>query len=771
MKIFRFVVFLLVLACFSANVNAQYIVVDDTKTAQVLVQNTLINSPCANVSNFVVTGGNFGSSANSYGYFSAGTSSFPFADGIVLSTSTAIATQGPNSGVLSYDAPSWTGDNDLNQALNINNTTNATILEFDFTPLTSKVSFDYIFASEEYHDTATCTYSDGFAFLLKVAGSTAAYQNLALVPNTTTPVKVTTVHPEIPNGCPAINEGFFDQFNPVNYPTNFNGQTKIMTATAIVIPGTVYHIKLVIADEQNYKYDSAIFLGGGSFKVGVDLGTDKIVANNNAICVGDIKILNATQATATSYKWFANGVQIANETSAIYQIIDNTNTNEVQYSVEVSLGTGSCIVKGEVKIQFAAKPVLNNVTITECDDDLDGKTKFNLTKLDTFIKNNSANSIPLTALNIVTYYLDPAATLPINNSNNFVNTTASQQIIYAQVANVFGCSSIAAITLRVSSNNSAQTFNLCDSDSDQNGITNIDFALQITPNLLPAIPATYLVKYYATTVDAIAQTNSLNNNYTNTTANQQVIYARIINGNDCFGIITITINILKFSGNDFKDETKYICPNSTVKLEVPAGFTYVWSNGNTTDNFINVATSGIYTVKITNTNNCTITKKFDVKNSDSAIINSIDVNDFNDNDNTILVNYSGISTYEFSIDGINFQDNSLFTNVAIGEYFVTIRDKFKCKDVISNKVYVLDFAKFFTPNGDGINDLWKINNLNKNAVIDIYDRFGKFLFQINANTNSWNGTYNEQLLQADDYWFTLTLDNNRIVKNHFALKR
>ncbi|MBC7642513.1 MAG: choice-of-anchor L domain-containing protein, partial [Flavobacterium sp.] len=649
--------FVILLICLSANTNAQYIQVNDNKSAQDLVQNTLINSPCANVSNFMVSGGVFGSN-NSYGYFSAGTSGFPFNDGIVLSTGQAISAVGPNANILSEDASNWIGDNDLNQALSIGNTTNATILEFDFTPLTSKVSFDYIFASEEYHDTAPCTYSDGFAFLLKIAGTTAPYQNLALVPNTTTSVKVTTVHPFIPNGCPAINENYFDAFNGFNYPTNFNGQTKIMTATANVLPGVTYHIKLVIADEQNYKYDSAIFLGGGSFKVGVDLGIDKTIANNNPLCVGDSKILDATQAGTNTYKWFANGVQIPNEFNPTYLITDNTNINEVVYSTEVTLGSGICVVTGELKIQFVPKPILNDAILINCDDNADGFSPFDLTKLDIYIKSSASNAIPLTALNVVNYFLDVNCTIPISTANNFINTSVAQQVVFAKVNNDFGCSSVAQVTLQVVNLNRNQTFIICDNDSNQDGLTNIDLDVQITTKLIPSIPSGLIVKYFKTLSDAITQIDSLPNNYTNTIANQQVIFARITNGNDCLGIITITLNIDVFNKAAFKDEIKFLCPLQTIKLEIPFGYNYVWSNGNTTNNFINTSTAGNYFVTATNANNCSVTKNFFIQPSESAVINSIDVNDFNDNLNTITVNFSGIGSYEFSLDGINFQSSN-----------------------------------------------------------------------------------------------------------------
>ena len=63
--------------------NAQYITVDDTKTAQELVEDILVNSSCANVTNFTVKGDSFSGSKNSYGYFHSGTSSFPFTEGIL----------------------------------------------------------------------------------------------------------------------------------------------------------------------------------------------------------------------------------------------------------------------------------------------------------------------------------------------------------------------------------------------------------------------------------------------------------------------------------------------------------------------------------------------------------------------------------------------------------------------------------------------------------------------------------------------------------------
>ena len=101
------------------------------------------------------------------------------------------------SQILAMELHSWIGDTDLEQALGITNTFNATVLEFDFIPLTNFFSFNYIFASNEYQDIFPCNLSDGFAFLIKENIPGSSYQNLAVIPGTTTPVSSKNIHPAI----------------------------------------------------------------------------------------------------------------------------------------------------------------------------------------------------------------------------------------------------------------------------------------------------------------------------------------------------------------------------------------------------------------------------------------------------------------------------------------------------------------------------------------------------------------------------------------------
>jgi gliding motility-associated-like protein len=89
-------------------------------------------------------------------------------------------------------------------------------------------------------------------------------------------------------------------------------------------------------------------------------------------------------------------------------------------------------------------------------------------------------------------------------------------------------------------------------------------------------------------------------------------------------------------------------------------------------------------------------------------------------------------------------------------------------------VYSFKYPKFFTPNGDGFNDVWEIEVQRlspSNTKVYIYDRFGKLLFISTVGVLGWDGTYNGKPLPSTDYWFEIELLNGEIVKAHFTLKR
>ena len=133
---------------------------------------------------------------------------------------------------------------------------------------------------------------------------------------------------------------------------------------------------------------------------------------------------------------------------------------------------------------------------------------------------------------------------------------------------------------------------------------------------------------------------------------------------------------------------------------------------------------------------------------------------------------SGDGVFEYSLDGVNFQDESIFKNVKGGDYNVTVRDKYRCGQV-SQLIHLINYDRYFTPNDDGYHDTWKIKGISDqvNRLIQIYDRYGKLLFQLDPSGMGWDGTYNGQPMPADDYWFQVTLDDGQVHSGHFSLIR
>ena len=88
-------------------------------------------------------------------------------------------------------------------------------------------------------------------------------------------------------------------------------------------------------------------------------------------------------------------------------------------------------------------------------------------------------------------------------------------------------------------------------------------------------------------------------------------------------------------------------------------------------------------------------------------------------------------------------------------------------------VSVIGYPKFFTPNGDGINDTWQVEGVTfqPNSKIYIFDKFGKLLKKIDPNGLGWDGIYNGKVLPATDYWFMVELDDGRTHRGHFSLVR
>ncbi|MDA9874878.1 T9SS type B sorting domain-containing protein [Flavobacteriaceae bacterium] len=159
-------------------------------------------------------------------------------------------------------------------------------------------------------------------------------------------------------------------------------------------------------------------------------------------------------------------------------------------------------------------------------------------------------------------------------------------------------------------------------------------------------------------------------------------------------------------------------------------------------------------------------------------IDAINLSEDFDANQMILVSATGGSgIYEYQLDGGDWQSNALFEYVTgCQEHIIAVRDALGCSTIPETSIMIMEFPKLFTPNGDGYNDTWNIKCLidDPTAVVSIFDRYGKLIFQFKPSRTAWNGTFNGSMLAATDYWFVVKYTNDNGVeaqyRSHFSLR-
>jgi gliding motility-associated-like protein len=312
-------------------------------------------------------------------------------------------------------------------------------------------------------------------------------------------------------------------------------------------------------------------------------------------------------------------------------------------------------------------------------------------------------------------------------------------------------------------NDNAETANL----SDYNG-------------MLIDIPANYQMSYYSTFAGAdgpVAADQITNPSNFPLQMGANIFYVRVLATNGCWKVATLKLSMIPAPFNTML--TSYIlCENYTVTLEAPAGFDgYLWSTDEVTRT-ITVDQPGDYWVTVSEDYNngviCSTTTAIEVILSNPPVIEEIEISDWTDNNNAIEVHLSsaGIGDYEYSIDGVNYQQSNIFNNLESGVYKVYVRDRNECGDDDAD-AFLLTYPQYFTPNNDGINDSWHIKFARNEAdlLVNIFDRQGKFIKQLFGDGLGWDGTMNGHELPSTDYWFVVTRASGKVYKGHFAMKR
>ena len=571
---------------FSFAVNSQVITVTPNSNATQLVNSILLNGACVGASNITTrTGTNFGST-NGIGSFVNINPSFPMSKGVILSTGNVVNAPGPNTTILDDGSVNWLGDASLVTALGNSaaNYLNATVLEFDFNPISPKFSFDFIFASEEYGNFQCENYPDAFAFLLTntVSGTTT---NLAVLPATNTPISVDNVRDNLYNStCSSVNANFFGNFyggsNGNISPTNFNGETVLLTASAVLIPGTTYHIKLVIADRDDFRSDSAVFISGTSFNIGQDvLGPDVTIASGNAACFGSTyNITSGLSPAVYDFEWTLVGNTTILGTSSFLQVTSNGN-----YQLAYKKKLSSCLPEiNNINIEFYPEiNTTNPINISKCE--IAGATTYSF---------NIAQNTPIllaglpvlpSATTTIQYFSDVNCLNPIPSSYISVPNVT----VYVKITNTLtSCFVIKPFLLLTKPETTIQTLTtpvlFCETTPNSTtslvNFSNFDTTfLGIGQSVIE-----FNVLYYTTSSAAQIGGTSLPKDGYNV-PNNAIIYVRVENKTDsgCFKTtqFTFTITQKPLITDTFSD--KYVCTKYVLPALATPNAQY-WSGTNGT---------------------------------------------------------------------------------------------------------------------------------------------------------------------------------------------
>src|SRR5690606_37483508 len=643
-----------------------------------------------------------------------------------------------------------------------------------FVPASTQMKFNYIFASEEYDGGFPCLgYDDAFALLLKPNTPGATYTNIAVLPGGAGPVTATNIVPAS-FSCGPINAQYFGSLPPNQ--TKYYGRTIPLEATATVIPGQSYHIKMVIADARDSGYDSAVFLEAGSFDIGVQILNPNGVALPAEVemCDNTPQSLTASvQVPGATYQWSLNGNIISGATNPTY-----VATAPGVYSIQVFVPGNQCPGEASVTILGGTSPVVNNITFTQCY--AAGNVNFNLNLTTTAISSTPG----------VTYaFYENLADAQAQNANVIANPGAFSSpgnvTVYALVKSGF-CPKIAEIQLvkapqitvdiapppAINCTNPQVTLLATSSTypagsvfswvatnggyifSGANTLTPVvaaggDYTLTITKAYQPGdvvcsatgtvtvqenfTPPTVTVSAndmkvcagYPVVLTAtggatyVWNTNASPLNVITVAPTQTTtytVYSVGANGCQSTNPATITIEVIPAITTTLQPVAGQICVGDSIILDAGAGpaYTYEWKD----EDDIVIGNSQTVTVDEMGIYTVTIgngecTATFSTQVVQAQIPQVINA-DFQTNTLTLTASNPSNGPLEYSIDnGFTWQDSNVFTNVAAN---ITLNLQVRVKHtscVGELPFFTLHIQNVITPNGDGVNDVLDLSGISR----------------------------------------------------------
>jgi gliding motility-associated-like protein len=489
-------------------------------------------------------------------------------------------------------------------------------------------------------------------------------------------------------------------------------------------------------------------------------------------------------------RYFRNLADALSEKNAItdisnYRNIGYPNTQKIYIRVDSQINNDCLGLGNHITLNIERIPIVQPLTQIHCDDDQDGKFAFDTTNLESQLLNGLTNVS-------VAYFDQNNLSLSSPLPNPFLTSSQKLKVIVNNTTST-ACSYESSIDFVVDDLPEAfpiptSLTTTCDDEADPS-LQDGKYAFDTS-----TFEKTILGTQTGMTVNYFDGNNNplpspLPNPFVTATQNVRV---EVINPKNktCTANLTLPFIVnpvpkIALTGDEL------VCsdlPSFTKVLDAglldgspTTDYSYVWSfNGNIivgeTNSTLTINTAGLYTVQVTNAQGCFIMRTFTVVASDKAKITDVKIVDLAESNSIMVSVAASFGDYVYALDDENgsYQTDTIFTNVSAGIHTIYIKDLNGC-GIESKEVAVLGIPNFFTPNNDGNNDYWNIKganaSFNANTIIYIFDRYGKLVKQISPQNQGWDGTFNGQPMPASDYWYSIQLEDGRVLKGHFALKR
>ena len=532
-----------------------------------------------------------------------------------------------------------------------------------------------------------------------------------------------------------------------------------------------------------------------------------LTQNETFLLDGELGVTPTYHETLTDAEAGTNSIQFPDTYT-------NTNIPIQTIYVRVTNDITGCFAIVDFDVIVNPLPEANPVaTLIACELNTDGIYAFDLEVQTDLIRGAQSASEFL-----VTYYetsLD--ATQGINPLTSPYMNTSNPQTLYVNVLNTITRCQNTTIEFNLEVLEAAQAtspdepFALCDDNVEtDNDPTNDSVLFDLTTQdsfvLNGQDPTNYLVRYFASQIDADLGQFELPSFYQNT-VNPQVIFARVDNNTQiidatgtlvdssvCYETAPLILKVNPLPYIDIDDEYVLCVDTNGTEvlgpLEITTGlsnsdYIFIWRDDagavvETTSSYIPTE-AGVYTLEVFDallaTQCAAPIEVFTVIESSPPTVTAVVTTQAFADTHIVEVTATGLGDYEYNIDQGPWQDTGIFVGVNPGERVVNVRDLNGC-GVGQAVVFIIDYPKYFTPNGDGYHDSWNILSVSNqlSAKIQIFDRYGKLLKEIRPSSDGWDGTYNGAMLPSSDYWFVLYYNEPvtgepTLLNAHFTLKR